>query len=51
MKFNNVWQVVEPKRKLLDEATNELNAARTKLTELRYMITVKYNYSINNLKF
>lgn len=40
MKFNNVWQVVEPKRKARDQANNELNAARNKLMELRNMINV-----------
>jgi len=43
MKFNNVWQVVEPKRKARDQANEELSAARNKLTELRNMIIVKYN--------
>jgi len=42
MKFNNVWQVVEPKRKARDQANEELSAARNKLTELRNMIIVKY---------
>lgn len=42
MKFNDVWQVVEPKRKARDQANEELNAARNKLTELRNMIIVKY---------
>ncbi|XP_025202252.1 dynein beta chain, ciliary-like, partial [Melanaphis sacchari] len=38
MKFNNVWQVVEPKRKARDQANEELSAARNKLMELRNMI-------------
>ncbi|XP_050529246.1 dynein beta chain, ciliary-like [Daktulosphaira vitifoliae] len=38
MKFYDVWQVVEPKRRARDQATEELNAARNKLTELRNMI-------------
>lgn len=48
MKFNDVWQVVEPKRKARDQANDELNAARTKLMELRNMINVKYNLIIKN---
>lgn len=43
MKFNNVWQVVEPKRKARDQANEELSAARAKLTELRSMINVRTN--------
>lgn len=43
MKFYSVWEVVEPKRKARDQANNELNAARTKLIDLRFMINVKYN--------
>lgn len=48
MNFNSIWKVVEPKRKALNKANNELSAARNKLTELRNMIKVKYNYYINN---
>jgi len=54
MKFNDVWQIVEPKRKARDQANDELNAARTKLMELRNMINVKYNLIIKEkieLKF
>lgn len=47
MKFNNVWQVVEPKRKARDKANNELNAARNKLAELRNMINVTYSLYVN----
>lgn len=47
MKFNNVWQVVEPKRKARDQANEELSAARSKLMELRNMIIVKFNSMIN----
>lgn len=43
MKFDAVWQVVEPKRRARDLANNELSAARAKLTELRNMIMVNYN--------
>lgn len=43
MKFNFVWQVVEPKRIARDQANSELNAARSKLTELRNMIMVICN--------
>ncbi|VVC32244.1 Hypothetical protein CINCED_3A002285 [Cinara cedri] len=38
MKFNNVWQIVEPKRKARDQANEELSAARVKLMEIRNMI-------------
>ncbi|CAI6373183.1 unnamed protein product [Macrosiphum euphorbiae] len=38
MKFNDVWQVVEPKRRARDQANEELSAARNKLMELRNMI-------------
>jgi len=47
MKFNEVWQVVEPKRKARDKANSELNTARNKLTELRNMILVRYKYGWN----
>lgn len=43
IKFNNVWQDVEPKRKARDQANEELHAARSKLVELRNMINVLYN--------
>lgn len=42
MKFNEVWQVVEPKIRARDKANEELTSARNKLKELRNMINVKY---------
>lgn len=40
MKFNTVWEIVEPKRIARDKANNDLSAARSKLLELRNMINV-----------
>lgn len=48
MKFNNVWQVVEPKRKARDQANEDLSSARAKLTELRNMINVMNNNMLIN---
>lgn len=40
MKYYEVWTIVEPKRKALDQATAEYNAAQSKLAVLNEKIEV-----------